>query len=46
MEAVRVVDMRASNSWADFASVFLRTREAYGEHERAKAELAERPATA
>jgi len=39
IEAVRVVDMSASNSWAEFAGVFLRTREAAVEHERAKAEL-------
>jgi putative phage-type endonuclease len=39
VEAVRIVDMSASNSWAEFAGVFLRTREAAVEHERAKAEL-------
>jgi putative phage-type endonuclease len=39
IEAVRVVDMSPSNSWAEFAGIFLRTREAYFEHERAKAEL-------
>jgi predicted phage-related endonuclease len=39
IEAVRVVDMSTSNSWAEFAGIFLRTREAYVEHERAKAEL-------
>jgi putative phage-type endonuclease len=39
IEAVRVVDMSASNSWAEFAGSFLRTREAYVEHERAKTEL-------
>jgi predicted phage-related endonuclease len=39
IEAVRMVDMSASNSWAKFAGIFLRTREAYGEHERAKTEL-------
>src|ERR1700674_2720441 len=27
--AVRVVDMSASNSWAEFAGIFVRTREAY-----------------
>ena len=31
--------MSSSNSWAEFAGIFLRTREAYAEHERAKAEL-------
>jgi predicted phage-related endonuclease len=39
IEAVRVVDMSASNSWAEFAGIFLRTRDAYSEHERAKTEL-------
>jgi predicted phage-related endonuclease len=39
IEAVRVVDMSSSNSWAELAGVYLRTREAYAEHERAKAEL-------
>src|SRR6266487_6094560 len=39
IEAVRVVDMAQSNSWAEFAGIFLLTREAYAEHERAKAEL-------
>ena len=31
--------MSQSNSWAEFAGIFLRTREAYAEHERAKTEL-------
>jgi predicted phage-related endonuclease len=39
IEAVRIVDMSTSNSWAEFAGVFRRTREAYLEHENAKAEL-------
>src|SRR5437764_13634394 len=39
IEGVRVVDMIISNSWAEFAGIFLRTREAHAEHERAKAEL-------
>ncbi len=39
IEAVQVVDMSQSNSWAEFAGIFLRTREAYAEHERAKTEL-------
>jgi hypothetical protein len=39
IEAVRVVDMSTSNAWAEFAGVLIRTREAYLEHERAKAEL-------
>jgi predicted phage-related endonuclease len=39
LEAVRIVDMSSSNAWAEFSSVFCRTREAYLEHEKAKAEL-------
>src|ERR1700685_4295812 len=39
LEAVRIVDMGASNSWAEFAAVFRRTRPAYQEHESAKADL-------
>src|SRR5450755_1234308 len=39
LEAVRVVDMSASNSWAEFAAVFRRTRPAFVEQEGAKAEL-------
>jgi predicted phage-related endonuclease len=39
IEAVRVVDMSASNSWAEFAGVFQSTRSAFLEHERAKVEL-------
>jgi len=39
IEVVRVVDMSASNSWAEFAGVFCRTREAFLEHEAAKIEL-------
>src|ERR1700686_1249798 len=39
LEAVRIVDMNASNSWAEFAAVFRRTRPAYQEHESAKADL-------
>ena len=37
--AVRVVDMNASNSWAEFAGLFCKTREAHADHERAKSEL-------
>jgi predicted phage-related endonuclease len=37
--AMRIVDMSSSNAWAEFASSFLRTRDAYLEHENAKAEL-------
>ena len=39
IEAVRIVDMSASNSWAEFAGVFRSTRAAFLEHERAKVEL-------
>jgi predicted phage-related endonuclease len=39
IEAVRVVDMSASNAWAEFAAAFSRTRSAHLEHEQAKAEL-------
>ena len=37
--AVRMVDMSASNSWAEFAALFRITREAFLEHEKAKSEL-------
>jgi hypothetical protein len=39
LEAVRIVDMSASNSWAEFASTYRRTRPAHQEHEGAKADL-------
>src|SRR5580704_4781377 len=39
IEAVRIIDMSASNAWAEFAGVFARTRPAYLEHEQAKIEL-------
>ncbi|MET3838693.1 YqaJ viral recombinase family protein [Bradyrhizobium sp. OAE829] len=39
IEAVRTVDMTASNSWAEFAGVFCRTRAAFLDHEAAKGEL-------
>jgi predicted phage-related endonuclease len=39
IEAVRIVDMSASNSWAEFAGVFRDTRQAFLEHEKAKSEL-------
>jgi predicted phage-related endonuclease len=38
VEAVRIVDMSSSNAWAEFSNVFRRTRDAYLEHENAKAE--------
>jgi predicted phage-related endonuclease len=39
IEAVRIVDMSSSNSWAEFATLFRNTRTAFLEHERAKSEL-------
>jgi predicted phage-related endonuclease len=39
LQALRTVDMSGSNSWADFAGVFCRTRSAFVEHEAAKSEL-------
>jgi predicted phage-related endonuclease len=39
IEAVRIVDMSASNSWAEFAGLFRSTRQAFLDHERSKAEL-------
>jgi len=37
--AVRIVDMSASNSWAEFADLFRSTRQAFLDHERSKTEL-------
>jgi hypothetical protein len=39
IEAVRIVDMTGSNSWATLADLFRTTREAFLDHERAKSEL-------
>ena len=39
VEAVQVVDMSGSNSWAEFAGVFRSSRQAFLDHERSKAEL-------
>jgi predicted phage-related endonuclease len=39
IEAIRIVDMSASNAWAEFAGIFSRTRSAHLEHEQAKTEL-------
>jgi predicted phage-related endonuclease len=39
IEAVRIVDMGVSNSWAEFATMFLSTRSAFLDHEKAKTEL-------
>jgi predicted phage-related endonuclease len=38
-EAVRIVDMAASNSWAELAAAFCRTRAAHSEHDRTRGEL-------
>jgi predicted phage-related endonuclease len=39
IEAIRIVDMSSSNSWAEFAALFRTTRSAFLDHERAKNEL-------
>jgi len=39
IEAVRIVDMSGSYSWAEFAGQFRSTRQAFLDHERSKAEL-------
>jgi predicted phage-related endonuclease len=39
IEAVRIVDMSSSNSWAEFAGLFRTTRDAFLDHERAKNQL-------
>jgi predicted phage-related endonuclease len=39
IEAIRIVDMSSSNSWAEFAALFRGTRSAFLDHERAKNEL-------
>jgi hypothetical protein len=39
VEAVRIVDMSGSNSWAELAGLFCATRSAFLDHECAKAEL-------
>jgi predicted phage-related endonuclease len=39
IEAVRIIDMSTSNSWAKFAALFRDTRQAFLDHERSKAEL-------
>jgi predicted phage-related endonuclease len=39
IEAVRVVDMSASNSWAELAGLYRSTRQAFLDHERSKSEL-------
>jgi predicted phage-related endonuclease len=39
IEAIRIVDMSSSNSWAEFAGLFRSTRNAFLDHKRAKTEL-------
>jgi predicted phage-related endonuclease len=39
LEAVRIVDMSASNAWAELAATYCRTRAAHQAHEGAKADL-------
>jgi predicted phage-related endonuclease len=39
IDAVRVVDMSSSNSWAELSAVYRRTRSAFSDHEAAKADL-------
>src|SRR5260370_1709545 len=39
IEAIRIVDMSASNSWAQFSALFRNTRRSFLDHERAKSEL-------
>jgi predicted phage-related endonuclease len=39
IEAIRIVDMNASNAWAEFASLYRQTRSAHLDHEQAKTEL-------
>ena len=39
IEAVRVIDMSGSNSWAELAGIYRQTRSAFVEHETAKTEL-------
>jgi predicted phage-related endonuclease len=39
LAAVRIIDMSASNAWADLTAAYRRTRPAHQEHEGAKADL-------
>jgi hypothetical protein len=39
IEAIRIVDMSAFNSWSEFATLFRTMRGAFLDHERAKGEL-------
>jgi hypothetical protein len=39
VEAIRTIDMSASNAWAEFSSLYRLTRPAALDHDRAKSEL-------
>jgi predicted phage-related endonuclease len=39
IEAIKIVDMGTSNTWAEFAALYRSTRATFLEHERAKTEL-------
>jgi predicted phage-related endonuclease len=39
LEAIKIVDMTSSNSWAEFAATYRETRPAFLKHEAAKSEL-------
>src|SRR3954464_10726391 len=39
IEAIRILDMSSSNSWAEFARLFRNSRGAFLDHEQAKSEL-------
>jgi predicted phage-related endonuclease len=39
IEAIRIVDMNASNAWAEFAALYRQTHSAHLDHEQAKTEL-------
>ena len=39
IEAIRIVDVSSSNSWAEFAGLFRNTRAAFLDHERARSAL-------
>lgn len=39
IQAIRIVDMTSSNSWAELAALFRNTRAAFVDHERVKSEL-------
>jgi predicted phage-related endonuclease len=39
VEAIRIIDMTMSSSWAEFAALYRKTQDAFFDHERAKSEL-------